>query len=99
MPGHGHDTIAAISHLGSHDVHPEELQFEHDVRQLRHAAALRLQGVIRARQAFLKMSEKKRAKRKLLPAQDEHGHANPATIRYWTPTPMVHIHHHGPRRR
>jgi len=33
-------------------------------------------------------------KRSMVPTFDEHGHANPFTIRYFNSTPLVHVHHH-----
>ena len=95
MTGHDASAHAPSGHGGPEAVHPKELEFDEQVRKDRHTAAMRLQGIVRARQAFMKVNERKKKKREMLPAQDEHGHANPATIRYWTPAPMVHIHHHG----
>lgn len=90
--GHGgHGGHAAD---GPEEIHPEELQYDAEERLMRHLSARRIQGTARTRNAR-KEVDKKRASRKTMPAQDEHGHANPATIRYWTPAPMVHVHHHG----
>lgn len=85
--GHGHSDAPDV-------IHPEELKYDHDERLERHSSARRIQNIVRSSSAR-KTMEKKRLSRSLMPAQDEHGHANPATIRLFTPTPLVHIHHHG----
>jgi len=87
IKGHGHGDAPDV-------IHPEELKYDHDERLERHSSARRIQNIIRSSSAR-KVMDKKRSSRGLIPTQDEHGHANPATIRLFTPTPLVHIHHHG----
>ena len=90
ITGHGHG-----GHGDAPDViHHEELKYDHDERLERHSSARRIQNIVRSSSAR-KVIEKKRSSRNLMPAQDEHGHANPSTIRLFTSTPLVHIHHHG----
>ena len=70
---------------------------EEELVEVQRKAALKIQALMRARQAFKNVKNKAQLKkqRSMVPMLDEHGHANPATIRYFNGFPMVHSHHHG----
>ena len=75
----------------------ESVLNEEELMEVRRRAALKIQTLMRARQAFKHAGSKAELKkqRSMIPMLDEHGHANPATIRYFNGFPMVHSHHHG----
>jgi len=77
-------------------VHPEELQFDPAERAARTLAARKIQGSARTRTARQETQRRRELKkmRSEMPVIDEHGHANPATIKWYTTAPMVHQHHH-----
>jgi len=78
-------------------IHEVELEFDAAERNQRESSARRIQGIARARTAKKEMAKRRDLKKQRdnLPAQDSHGHANPATIRVFNTHPVIHIHHHG----